>query len=211
MATATLPAATPATPPPAPARPAYPVMPARFRWTAGQYHLALEMGVWEGRKVILIDGELLEMPPPDPLHNSALGLADYLFKRIFAEGYWVRVQLPLVLGINTDPLPDLTVVPGDPRSVTTNSPTALLVVEVSNTSLSFDTGEKASLYAAAGIKDYWVIDAPGRRVLVYRDPIPDPRQPYGHGYASVTVLLPGQSLAPLAAPAAPVAAADLLP
>jgi hypothetical protein len=48
-------------------------------------------------------------------------------------------------------------------------------------------------------------------VLVHRSPAADPQQKYGHGYASVTVLLPGQALAPLAAPNAPVAAADLLP
>jgi hypothetical protein len=56
-----------------------------------------------------------------------------------------------------------------------------------------------------------VVDVTGGRVLVYRSPTPDPKQKYGHGYTSLTVLLPGQSLAPLAAPQSPVAASDLLP
>ena len=80
-----------------------------------------------------------------------------------------------------------------------------------NDTQAIDANEKASLYAAAGIADYWVVDVTGRRVLVHRSPAPDPRQKYGVGYSAVTVLLPGQSLPPLAAPHAPVAAADLLP
>ena len=139
-------------------------------------------------------------------------LADYLFKALFARGFVVRIQMPLVFGINTDPLPDLAIVPGEPRSISTNPTTAVFVLEVSDfTVSSFDTGEKASLYAAAGIADYWVIDVVNRRVVVFRTPTPDAKQKYGHGYASVNVLLPGQSLAPLAAPGSLVEVNDLLP
>ncbi len=89
--------------------------------------------------------------------------------------------------------------------------TAVLILEVSDTTFAFDTGEKASFYAAAGIADYWVVDLAGDRVLVYRAPAPDPKQKYGHAYTSLTVLLPGESLAPLAVAQSPVAASDLLP
>ena len=84
-------------------------------------------------------------------------------------------------------------------------------MEVSDSTVTFDTGEKSSLYAAAGIADYWVIDVVNRRVVVHRGPTADAKQKYGHGYASVNVLLPGQSLAPLAAPGSPVEVLDLLP
>ena len=194
-----------------PAVPPTPTLPAPYRWTVDGYRHGLYLGVWEGKKVLLIDGELIEVPAPDPIHDMALTLAYYLLMRIFAAGYVVRVQMGMALSLDTDPLPDLAVVPGDPRTVTVHPPTAALVLEVSSTSLAFDTGEKASLYAAAGVRDYWVTDIHGRRVIVHRNPTPDPAQKYGHGYASVTVLVPGQSLAPLAAPQSPVAAADLLP
>ena len=168
--------------------------------------------VWEGKKVLLIDGELIEIPTAGPLHCTALGLADYLFKKIFAlPGYWVRIQMPLVLGINTDPIPDLAVILGEPRSISTNPTTAVLVLEVSDSTVTFDTGEKSSLYAAAGIADYWVIDVVNRRVVVHRGPTADAKQKYDHGYAAVNVLLPGQSLAPLAAPTSSVEVNDLLP
>jgi Uma2 family endonuclease len=213
MTTAALPTpATPTTPPPQPRSPAGPVQPTTYKWTVEDFHwVKYGSQIWEGKKVLLIDGELFEMPLPGPLHNTALGLAYYLFMQLFSHGYWVRVQMPLVFGINTDPLPDLAIIPGAPRSVSTNPTSAVFVLEVSDSTLSFDTGEKASLYAAAGITDYWVIDVVNRRVVVHRNPTADAKQKYGHGYASVNVLLPGQSLAPLAAVNSPVTVNDLLP
>jgi Uma2 family endonuclease len=199
MATAALPALPP------------PVLPGPHRWTVDEFYRARDARVFEGLKVILIDGELIEMPAPKPPHDIALSLAYYLFSALFGQGHVVRIQMGMVFNINTDPVPDLAVVPGDPRSMVATPATAELILEVTDTTFAYDTGEKASLYAAAGIADYWVIDVTGGRVLVYRSPAPDPRQKYGHGYAALTVLLPGQSLAPLAVPHAPVAASDLLP
>ncbi len=189
-----------------------PLLPGPHRWTVGEFHRVKGSGVWEGRKILLIDGELIEMPAPKPPHDVALMLADHLFKSLFPPpGQAVRIQMGMVFNINTDPIPDLAVMQGDPRTLMSTPSTAELVLEVSDTTFAFDTGEKASLYAAAGIADYWVVDVSGGRLLVYRSPVADPRQKYGHGYSAVTPLLPGQSLAPLARPQSPVAAADLLP
>lgn len=199
MATAVLPVPTP------PSLPGPPV------WTVDEFYRVRDSGVWEGRKIILIDGELVEMPAPKPPHDIALLLADYRFKAIFALGHVVRIQMGLLFNINTDPIPDLAVVPGDPRTQVATPTTAKLVLEVSDTTLAFDTGDKASLYAAVGIADYWVVDVNGGRVLVYRDPAPDPKKKHGHGYTSLNVLVPGRSMAPLAAPQSPVAAEELLP
>lgn len=211
MTTATLPASVPPTAPAAPTIPS-PLQPTTYKWTVEDFHwVKYGSQVWEGKKVLLIDGGLMEMPPPGPIHNTALSLADYLFKALFVQGFVVRIQMPLVFGINTDLLPDLAVVAGAPRSISTNPSTAVLVLEVSDSTLSFDTSEKASLYAAAGIADYWVIDVVNRRVVVHRGPTADPKQKYGHAYTSVNVLLPGQSLAPLAAPGSAVEVNDLLP
>ena len=114
MTTATLPISATPTAPASPTAPS-PVQPTAYRWTVEDFHwVKYGSQVWEGKKVLLIDGELIEMPPPGPLHNTALALADYLFKALFAQGFVVRIQMPLVFGINTDPLPDLAVVAGDP-------------------------------------------------------------------------------------------------
>lgn len=88
---------------------------------------------------------------------------------------------------------------------------ALLVVEVSDTTLDFDRSKKASLYAQAGIPEFWIVDLSERKLEVYREPATDATQPSGHGYASVKVLGSRESMAPLAVPQAQVSVADLLP
>jgi Uma2 family endonuclease len=117
----------------------------------------------------------------------------------------------MILGINTDPIPDIAVVPGIPRQYSRHPRTALLVVEVSDTTVAYDTGDKASLYAAAGIADYWVIDVNDQRLHVFRDPQPDPSKKYGYGYKAVQVLGPKDKVSPLAAPTHSADVADLLP
>ncbi len=88
---------------------------------------------------------------------------------------------------------------------------ALLVAEVSVTTLKFDLGGKSHLYAAAGILEYWVIDVNASQVHVHRDPIADAESPRGFNYASVQVLNPADRLAPQAAPDSSILVGDLLP
>jgi Uma2 family endonuclease len=87
----------------------------------------------------------------------------------------------------------------------------VLAMEISDSSLAFDTTDKASIFAAGSIPDYWVVDLVNRRVLIFRNPQPDPTQPFSFGYASKTIHAPGSTVSPLAAPQAAVAVADLLP
>jgi Uma2 family endonuclease len=197
--------------PPTPSSRPAPSRPTPKRYTVAEFHEMWEAGWFEHCKPMLIDGEVFEMAKPGPLHNASAGLADYILKAIFTSGYWVRVQMPLELGQSSDPEPDLSVVRGGPRNYPTNPTTAELVVEVSDTSLDMDTGPKAQLYAAAGIADYWVIDLNNSQLIVHRDPRPDAGNAFGASYATVTTLKKGQSVSPLAAPAAGVNVTDLLP
>jgi Uma2 family endonuclease len=86
----------------------------------------------------------------------------------------------------------------------------VLIVEVSDTTLSYDRRRKGSLYARAGVADYWIVNLVHRRVEVYRAPVPDANRPYGHRYSSRADLTPPAAIAPLALPQAAVAVADLL-
>src|SRR5207247_1787139 len=109
------------------------------------------------------------------------------------------------------PDPDIAVVPGSHLSpAPTNPTTALLVVEVSETTLAYDRNVKSSLYAAAGISDYWIVNLVGRQVEVYRDPVPDTTKPFGYRYQTRTILDSGDVVSPLAQPGATVAVADLI-
>src|SRR5262249_6939280 len=118
--------------------------------------------------------------------------------------------LPLHLGRKSAPEPDLAVVPGTPRDYAEHPITALLLVEVSDTSLAFDRRRKGTLYAKAGILDYWIINLVDRRLEVYRSPA---KRANGRGfaYADKLFLSANESIAPLAAPHAPIAVAELLP
>jgi Uma2 family endonuclease len=195
------PAAVPAVGPPVPKR-----------WTVAEFHQLWEEGWFEGAKPMLLDGEIYLMPIPGPLHSTGVTLADYAIKAVFEKGFVVRVQMPLVLGQWTDPVPDIAVLTGSVRDYAATQPTtAELVVEVADTSLATDTGEKADLYAAAGIADYWVVDLNNRVLIVHRDPRPDPARQSGSSYGTVRTLTPGQTVSPLAAPQATVGVGDLLP
>lgn len=186
-------------------------VPKPIRWTCQQFQDMSDSGVLEGRTVILVDGEILDMPTPNPPHNAVVGIVDYTLKQVFSTGYWVRIQSGLPTTLDTDPIPDLALVVGSPRDfLTHHPPTALLVVEVSDSSLSYDIGEKSNLYAAAGIADYWVVDVKEPRLYVFRDPVADPSAPRSFRYSTVQTLKRGDSITPLAG-AASIAVADLLP
>lgn len=200
---------------PPPIAPMMPVpgirQPRPARWTCDEFHQLGDEGWFDHKRVMLIDGEILEMPVPNPPHSTAKDLTQEVLRKIFNAGYLVRTENPLILGRSSDPIPDLAVVTGSIRDYARLHPTtALLVVEINDSTLAYDLNDKASLYASAGIADYWVVDLVNRQVVVMRDPCTDASMRFGHGYATVTTLAAGQSTSPLAAPGAIVAVADLL-
>lgn len=186
-----------------PSPPTAQTVPRPLRWTCAEFHHVGDMGVFEGRRAMLIDGVILEEGPMNPPHAITLGLVEEALGTAFGSGWWLRHQSPLVLGQETDPEPDLAVVAGRPRNYASHPTTADLVVEVSDTSLDFDTNEKRLLYARAGIRDYWVVDINGRRLLVYRDP-------QAGDYAIQQSLGPTDTISPLASSSVAVRVADLL-
>jgi Uma2 family endonuclease len=123
----------------------------------------------------------------------------------------IRVQLPLALGPDSEPEPDVSVVRGTPRDAPSGHPTtAALVVEVADSSLRLDRGPKARVYARAGIADYWIVNLIDRVLEVHREPS-GPRPGGQSAYAAVHTLDADAIIAPLAAPPARIAVADLLP
>ena len=184
----------------------------RALFSCDQFHNMGDAGGFEGRSVILVDGEILEMPNPNPPHDTAVTLTDYLLKDLFKNGFIVRIQTGFPTSTDTDPVPDLAVVPGHARDYSRKHPRkAVLVVEVADSSLAYDRNEKADLYAAAGIADYWVIDVVNRQLLVFRDPKPDALSIRNFTYQTRLALDATETVSPLAMPTANVAVADLLP
>ena len=119
---------------------------------------------------MLIDGVILEEGQMNPPHAITLELVEETLRTAFGSGWRFRSQSPLVLGQDLDPEPDFAVIAGTSRSSSGHPTMADLVVEVAVSSLVFDTTEKRLRYARASIREYWVVDINGRRLLVYRDP-----------------------------------------
>jgi Uma2 family endonuclease len=189
------------------------VKPTARRWTRAEYYRLAELGLFRKERVELIEGEIIQMPPQKNFHAVAIGLAEQALQAAFGPGHWIRIQAPLHLRPRSAPEPDLAVVPGHPRDyATSDHPTmALLIVEVSDTTLAYDRTRKASLYARAGIADYWIINLIDQRLEVRRQPVRDRSQRYGWAYADLLSLAAADHVTPLAAPAARIAVADLLP
>ncbi len=186
--------------------------PEPIRWTRDQYYKMADMGLFDGRRVHLMKGEVFEMSPQYSLHAEAVTKADDALRQVFKRGYRVRVQLPLDLGADSDPEPDIAVVVGRPGAYRNAHPTtAALIVEIADSSLDHDRRHKGSLYASEGIADYWIVNLIDRRLEVYRHPQADVTQPYGFGYADVRILKAREKVSPLAAPRSQVKVAELLP
>src|SRR5436305_7889392 len=121
--------------------------PTHRRWTKAEYHQMHDLGWFIDQRVELIDGEVIVMPAPGPPHCSANELVAETLRAVFGSGHWVRVQMPLDCHPASEPMPDVAVVAGTPRSVTATPAMALLVVEVCDSTLTYDRRRKGSLYA----------------------------------------------------------------
>ena len=182
------------------------------RWKRVEYDRLIESGFFRpGDPVELLGGQLIVAEPQGSRHFASVRAAEEALRSAFGRGWEVRGHGPLALDDESEPEPDLAVVPGSSHDYQAAHPTRpVLVVEVSETSLAMDREHKGSLYARAGLPDYWIVNLPERALEVYRDPEPDRAAPFGWRYRSVTVLQRQASITPLALPARPIAIADLL-
>jgi hypothetical protein len=199
MSTAVLP-----TPPPSPNG-------RRFRFTREQYYRLGELGFFKGKRVERIRGEIVEVSPINWPHVVGCRKTAELLEKVFAGAGWVsRNDQPIALA-DSDPEPDVMVVPGRFEDYTDHPTTALLVVEVADTTLFEDTTTMAEVYAENAIADYWVLDVTGRQLHVFRDPQPLPATLGASAYRTHLTLGAADTVGPLAAPHAAVKVSDLLP
>ena len=182
------------------------------RWKRAEYDRLVELGVFDGEPLELIGGELVVAEPQYPYHSSGIGVVEYAIRAALPPGWVTRTQAPVSLDDESEPEPDVAVVAGHPRDYRHEHPTRpVLVVEVAESSLTFDRTRKASLYARASIADYWIVNLVDRILEIYREPAQDASAFYGWAYQSVTRHAPPASVMPLAFPSTEIAVADLLP
>jgi Uma2 family endonuclease len=174
-------------------------------WTRAEYDSMVEAGIFgPDDKIELIEGEIVQMAPQRTPHSVAIVMAQAAIQQVTAPEFHLRTQLPLVASESSEPEPDLAVVAGSPRDYLASHPSAaLLVIEISDTTLTFDRTVKKRLYARAGIPEYWIVNLVERKVEVHREP-------EGDEYARSFHARPGERVTPLGG-AADVAIDDLLP
>jgi Uma2 family endonuclease len=133
------------------------------------------LGMFNGQRVELLEGEIITMPPPNPPHAITTTQVSKSFTVAFGERVTVSVQNPLRLSSNLEdknlPMPDVMVL--QPR-VYRDHPIpedVFLLAEVADSSVKEDKGRKLALYALHGVQEYWVINLVTKRIEVYTDPV----------------------------------------
>lgn len=160
------------------------------RFTVDDYHRMAETGILKpGAKVELIDGEIVDMLPIGPFHSGSVYLLSQWFSDRACARWLVATQGPLQLGESDMPEPDLMLLRPSQDHYRSRHPVAedvLLVIEVADSSLTFDQNVKLPLYAKAGIAEVWILNVPQKQLEIYR-------QPQFLGYESKTILQTGEA------------------
>jgi Uma2 family endonuclease len=162
--------------------------------TRAEYGRMIDAGLFAGERVELWKGVIVRMSPQKSPHAFAVQKLTEIFTVavVPTRRAGVRVQLPLALAHDSEPEPDLALVEArDHRDEHPN--TALLVVEVADSSLRFDREFKAPAYAEAGVPEYWLVDVKKKTIEIHRDPTPG-------GYRTRIVRRGEETCAPLAFP-----------
>ena len=182
------------------------------RWRRVEYERLVELGVFVGDRLELLAGLLIVHEPQGSSHAATVGQVGAVLQAAFGPGWHARLHAPLALDEDSEPEPDVAVVRGDYRDFVGGHPTtAVLVVEVADSSVRLDRRLKGGLYARAGLPEYWIVNLVDAVLEVHRDPEPLADAPQGWGFRTIEVLRAGATVAPLAAPGARIPVCDLLP
>lgn len=190
------------------------VQPRRIR--LHEYQQMAELGIFaRDERVELIDGIIVPMSPQNTPHSTAIRLANMVFTELYRGTHVVSCQTPFDAGGDSQPEPDFALIPishlRESAGRGEQPSQADLILEISDSSLSYDRNEKASVYARAGVAEYWILDLKNRRLEVRQQPGPESDAPVGFGYRLLRIVHEDESLAPLLNPTAELLVSSLLP
>ncbi|NJN30020.1 MAG: Uma2 family endonuclease [Synechococcales cyanobacterium RM1_1_8] len=160
------------------------------------YHRMIEAEIFgPEERIELLLGQLIPMAAKGSPHSAAVARARDLFDdQLTRQQAQIRLQEPVILQDHSEPEPDLALVKPDPNYYEAQHPQAsdvFLIMEVADSSLTYDREIKSLAYAKAGIQDYWVLNLKGRKLHIYRNPSES-------GYGSELILAAGERIMPLA-------------
>lgn len=174
----------------------------RRRFTVAEIESMVSSGIIaEDERIELIGGEVLPMSPKGARHETIRNELAFQLARQCPSTLRVASETPLTLNADEFVEPDVLVHPKNIRLPDVRGDTVLLVVEVADSSLAYDLNTKAGLYAAHGVREYWVINAKNLETRVHRDPTPS-------GYANVSHASAKARLTPDAAPELAISLGD---
>lgn len=146
----------------------------RKRFTTHEYEQIIAAGVIaEDDRVELLEGEIVEMSPLGPQHSACVSRLTSLFFQLGSQQVIIRVQDPIRLGDFSEPQPDIAIVQKRDDFYVGGHPEpedVLLLVEVAESSLTYDRDLKMPIYARAGIPEVWIVALLPQVVDVYRSP-----------------------------------------
>ncbi|MCM0588952.1 MAG: Uma2 family endonuclease [Gloeotrichia echinulata DVL01] len=166
------------------------------RFTIDEYHRLIELGfLTEGDRIELIRGELIQMVAKGTPHTVCGAILCQQLDRLLADRATVRAQDPITLPNNSEPEPDVVIAQGNHLDYLAHHPypeDILLVVEISDSTLIYDQTKKLSLYAEAGILNYWIVNLNARQLERYSQPYQTAQGEFG--YVNKQIFLSNQSV-----------------
>lgn len=163
---------TQALPSPQPGGAISPIVPRR--WSVAEFHRLVETGWFAQETAELLEGEIFTMSPQGPRHRWLLSEVLALLQRLWGDRFFVLCQFPITLQ-GSEPIPDLAIARGQRRDYRDRHPgpaDLLLLIEVADSSLSYDLDHKLPIYARNAIPEVWILAAREATWRVYRDPDP---------------------------------------
>lgn len=142
------------------------------KWTIDEYHSMIDAGILSGRKVELLQGEIVEMSPEGEPHAYCSDEAGEYLAKLLGDRATIREAKPITLPNNSEPEPDIAIVQRLGREYREHHPYAeniFWLIEYANSSLEKDLEIKSKIYAAAGILEYWVVNLKNSHLVVFRD------------------------------------------
>ena len=143
-------------------------------WSIADYHQMIEAGILdEDDRVELLEGKIVCMSPQQPFHAASVQRsANHLYELLRGKAE-IRAQLPVILGNDSEPEPDLAVVRFDANEYSFRHPEVpdiYLLIEVADSTIAKDRNQKARIYAKNRVLEYWILDLQKRQVYVFRQP-----------------------------------------
>ncbi|MBX2862550.1 MAG: Uma2 family endonuclease [Leptolyngbyaceae cyanobacterium MAG.088] len=141
------------------------------QWTVADYHHMIASSLLAGRHVELINGQIVDRAPELPIHRATYRRGVKYLEALLGDQVIVFSAAMITLPNDGEPEPNIAIVrPLESRDDSQHpGPTDIYwLIEVSNSTLAYDSGEKANIYAQNNIQDYWVVDIAAKQIWVHR-------------------------------------------